>query len=741
MGLGLQRFNHIGTLLNQIPQEYTDYAARVVADGGTVTDETLTSDYIKFLKSKLLYDISLAILSANGGSLKRLLTGSNYLVKLYDFAKHETELGSELVTTGAWINGAGFTTSGGELNVNSAYAFTSQDIIEIGEIYEVTYTVDRTSGSIVALLGNTKLTVRSASGTYTERKLASYTNRDNFSFYSGDGFVGKLGNISVKKILRNDVYQSITASQPIFLQSDESYLINPQLTNLFIKHNPVSFLHGTAWTATVVFDWNGSAATNADLIGNRESASMNRIFLRQGSTNNLRFINRTAFDTTCVFLQDTSVLVGKLAILHVYATESGGLGYFVNGRKIEEKSIANTGIIFSTLFDGPANEGYFEGKKKIYRLQSGAISEANALNEANHLLSKYEKVPTATLSGINISTLNTEIICSKIGTLIPDGTVTGTWTGGTSFWCYHSDSNKSWGKLYNKAARDVIVVNPPIGYHVATETELTAMSLLGGTAIKTALNLSTLTASRNADGSFNTWGATASIWCADSDKVLLLDTTNSATIGAATANQGHSIRLVKNVESTIGAILIGDSTTAVFSGQNKVGYYLLTAAERLTGAYDYSIATVGHKIADQKTKYLQSIDKELCNYTIIMVGLNDILAATSSATIVAALQDLVNTINSNKKTGSKVIIATLTPCKAALSAVSGAYTVWLAVNTAIRTTITGIDAVVDSHTASLGDGADNLGAAYQLDVPDNLHENNAGREIIAAAWRVSIDSF
>ena len=128
---------------------------------------------------------------------------------------------------------------------------------------------------------------------------------------------------------------------------------------------------------------------------------------------------------------------------------------------------------------------------------------------------------------------------SRIEISWSEAILTANWTPGTAAWCYPKDATPSdvylGGKLYNKAARNVIIANPPAGYHVATEAELTALAALGGNALKyagtdywattggtnttgfTALGL----ASRKADGSFNTYKNTASFWCADSDRPLL----------------------------------------------------------------------------------------------------------------------------------------------------------------------------------------------------------------------------
>lgn len=61
---------------------------------------------------------------------------------------------------------------------------------------------------------------------------------------------------------------------------------------------------------------------------------------------------------------------------------------------------------------------------------------------------------------------------------------------------------------------------------------------------------------------------------------------------------------------------------------------------------------------------------------------------------------------------------------------------WEALNNAIMTTITNVDARVDSHVAILDDGTSNLKAMY--DSGDHIHENDEGAKVIANAWRIKL---
>ncbi len=61
------------------------------------------------------------------------------------------------------------------------------------------------------------------------------------------------------------------------------------------------------------------------------------------------------------------------------------------------------------------------------------------------------------------------------------------------------------------------------------------------------------------------------------------------------------------------------------------------------------------------------------------------------------------------------------------------YQRWLALNNAIVNTFTNVDGRITSHEPLLNDSNDNLKAEY--DTGDHVHENVAGRQIIANAWR------
>ncbi len=139
----------------------------------------------------------------------------------------------------------------------------------------------------------------------------------------------------------------------------------------------------------------------------------------------------------------------------------------------------------------------------------------------------------------------------------------------SAMWDNHSSDSSIgaiYGKLYNGYARSLIVTdiatNGSWGYHVSTEAELTTLAANGGYALKKegtdywtttgGTNFTGFTALGSAtrsdvDGTFTTLKNSSAYWCADSDKVLLLNhADNTATITVVDKKYGSSIRLVKD---------------------------------------------------------------------------------------------------------------------------------------------------------------------------------------------------
>ena len=131
-----------------------------------------------------------------------------------------------------------------------------------------------------------------------------------------------------------------------------------------------------------------------------------------------------------------------------------------------------------------------------------------------------------------------------------------------------------------------------------------------------------------------------------------------------------------------------------------------------------------------------------------MVGLNDCINySDTSANILSRYQTFINDIDSSKKSSAIVIIATMTPARQRFydlyGSVNGSidYQLWLDVNNGIMgngaNAIQNVSYRIDEHTIALNDGNGSLASFYN--VSDNVHENNLGRQLVANAFRKTLN--
>lgn len=197
-------------------------------------------------------------------------------------------------------------------------------------------------------------------------------------------------------------------------------------------------------------------------------------------------------------------------------------------------------------------------------------------------------------------------------------------------------------------------------------------------------------------------------------------------------------------------VSIGDSTVAAYSGTTAVGQYVYTDSERCSRAGIAELANPGDTIAQQKTAWTNYANKSSAKWVIVQIGLNDTDPAVATATTIAALQDLITTIRSGVSATCKIIMCTMIPVYNRFVTLYGgdaalALAKWRAMNEAIMgrgaSAITNVDARTEDHTTALTtlvSGNETLNASY--DTGDGVHENNAGRQIVAAAWRDALES-
>lgn len=180
---------------------------------------------------------------------------------------------------------------------------------------------------------------------------------------------------------------------------------------------------------------------------------------------------------------------------------------------------------------------------------------------------------------------------------------------------------------------------------------------------------------------------------------------------------------------------MGDSTVATYNGQREVTSYIAEID-------DLVFAVPAQTIAQQRARWNAMSDRSQFDSVVIQVGLNDLAPGESAATALARLQAFVDDVVALRPANCPLLIGQMTPCRQRLINIYGgtggpvAYQKWLDMNDAIAgigpNAITGADGRITAHVSLLDDGSGNLAPAY--DTGDGIHENNAGRQIIAEAW-------
>jgi hypothetical protein len=199
--------------------------------------------------------------------------------------------------------------------------------------------------------------------------------------------------------------------------------------------------------------------------------------------------------------------------------------------------------------------------------------------------------------------------------------------------------------------------------------------------------------------------------------------------------------------------IIGNSTIAARSNAFQTCYSIADLMNDSVTDKKFRItdlATSGEVIAQQKTRWvnLSAPVKRNMEYVFIEIGINDIIwNAYSAATMIAALQDLVNTISTNIGPNHKIVLSTLTPIRTYLHnnpiyqpTETAMYNVWLATNEAIMgggatpivRTGGGIMYRTNQHTITMDDGNGFFKPEY--DCGDHLHQTCFGKQIIADEW-------
>ena len=180
-------------------------------------------------------------------------------------------------------------------------------------------------------------------------------------------------------------------------------------------------------------------------------------------------------------------------------------------------------------------------------------------------------------------------------------------------------------------------------------------------------------------------------------------------------------------------LLIGDSIAAnLFNDATSKA--TLEASNRLVATQ----AVSGETISQQLTRWNANVLKgrrEL-TWVVLEVQVNDIIAGTAAATILADLAAFRANITAANPF-CKVVQTLPTPCRAYSGMSAGDYTIWQAVVAGLLTVVE-TNVVVCPAIATLNDGSDNLAASRNSG--DGLHPNATGSQDQATAWRAALDS-
>ncbi|MBL7699908.1 MAG: SGNH/GDSL hydrolase family protein [Chitinophagaceae bacterium] len=193
-------------------------------------------------------------------------------------------------------------------------------------------------------------------------------------------------------------------------------------------------------------------------------------------------------------------------------------------------------------------------------------------------------------------------------------------------------------------------------------------------------------------------------------------------------------------------VCIGNSTVAKYHGGESVATLLFTDEEVEAGFSCSSLAVPGHSINQQLEAWKNFKDKGDVDWIIVQIGLNDLDPSDPLDNTLNRYQKLIDTINLMKKSNAKVIIAAMIPCRQRLLNIykkgKVSFAKWRLVNNAIigrgKKIITGVDHRIDGYIPVLGDSNSNLKAEFQTMNGDHIHENTAGRMVIAGFWRLAL---
>jgi uncharacterized protein (TIGR02145 family) len=261
----------------------------------------------------------------------------------------------------------------------------------------------------------------------------------------------------------------------------------------YLEHSEISFSDSNAWSITMAILWNGGLTTTI-LLPN----STDGLLLKSGNNSNLYWREQDSLSYKNL-LDNSSFIIGSISIITLIANGEGQLSVYINGI-VKNTIAAITNSNFSKLFFNSANYSFF-GKYFYHRIQSGAMTAEQVAAEAAMIRTWLPEVESVQIGEQEWATSNLDIVCTPMGTVIPEVTDNAEWTALTTpAWSYYNNDPANgaiYGKLYNWYAVEKIqqdidaynLANPttPWGWRIPSEsdynalfTELGGMSIAGG---------------------------------------------------------------------------------------------------------------------------------------------------------------------------------------------------------------------------------------------------------------------
>lgn len=149
------------------------------------------------------------------------------------------------------------------------------------------------------------------------------------------------------------------------------------------------------------------------------------------------------------------------------------------------------------------------------------------------------------------------------------------------------------------------------------------------------------------------------------------------------------------------------------------------------------LAIAGAIITGQYATWLASSVRGNSSYDwiFLMVGINDVLADTSSTTCLANIDTFLADIKANNP-NAKLYFDIMDPAKTRLDATGGdRYPLWQAINTGYLAR-----GAIRLVSDAMNDGADSLKSIYFQSSDNGLHPNTAGNVQSATVLRAQIDT-